>query len=293
MYSKIALKTKLKSYLKLSKFHVIWLLDLAALTGGLLDTVSVNVFRLLTAILCGTFVSAGVMIINSGLEINRDSLMVRTSKRPTVMGLVNHNEAILVGSLITLASIMISLIDGFLVTLFIGIGAFVYLVIYTILLKPRTYWNIVIGGLAGSAAAWAGYASTHSTLGLSGILLGLVIFMWTPGHFWPLALKYKEDYTKAKIPMLPVVVDERITALCIFISNMLMLPIAIYLAYLVNYYFLLYVVIISVLPLVFNIKLLMNPTKEEAWNNFKISSPYLALYLIGLTTLSLITIFHM
>ncbi len=292
MYSKVSPKSKITSILKLSKFHVIWLLDLAAITGGLLNVISFNVIRLIIAILCGTFASAGVMIINSGLEINRDKVMARTSKRPTVLGIISSREAIITGVIITLISLTASIIDGFLVTLFIGIGAFVYLIVYTMLLKPRTYWNIVIGGLAGSAAAWTGFAAEHPSLTLSGLLLGLLIFMWTPGHFWSLALRYKDDYKRANIPMLPTIVDEKTSSLSIFVSNMLMLPIAIYLAYLINTYFLIYTIIISALLLFYNIRLLRNPTKEEAWRNFKVSSPYLALYLIGVIIFSSLNLLH-
>jgi len=158
----------------------------------------------------------------------------------------------------------------------------------SIFLKPRTWLNIIIGGFAGSAAAWAGYSASSNSFTLESLLLGLLIFAWTPGHFWSLALRFKDDYKKAEIPMLPILVSEKTSAIAIAISNILMIPIvlAFYL-----YFGLFYLVIasaISAILLYFNARLIKNPTEEEAWTSFKISSPYLAVILLLLMLFKLI-----
>src|SRR5208337_4763778 len=89
---------------------------------------------------------------------------------------------------------------------FIGIGVFWYVLVYTLWLKPRTKWNIVIGGAAGSFSALAGWSATTGTVGIVGILVATLIFLWTPGHFWGLAIARSRDYENGEVPMLPVVV---------------------------------------------------------------------------------------
>ncbi|MEM0173676.1 MAG: heme o synthase, partial [Sulfolobaceae archaeon] len=244
------LTSKIYYYIKLTKPNIIWLLDLAALGGSFLDYKGgIDIIKLIGVLIGGALASGGSMSINSGLEVSRDAVMLRTSKRPTVRGIISPRSAIIFGILLLAAGGLISLmLANFLTFLFVILGAFIYIIIYTIWLKPRSVWNIVIGGLAGSAAAWAGYASQHETLSLSAILLGLLIFMWTPGHFWALALRYKEDYERAGIPMLPVVINnERKSALYILVSNILMVPFAILLSLFVNIYFVIYTLIFSVI----------------------------------------------
>jgi protoheme IX farnesyltransferase len=280
--------TKIRYYVKIAKFNVVWLLDLAALGGAFLDFGSIDLIKLIAVLIGGTLASSGSMMINQALEVNRDALMSRTSRRPTVKGLVSPKNVLVIGILLTLLGVSISFIANLLSALMVILGALFYVVIYTILLKPRTYWNIVIGGLAGSFAAWAGYFSQHEYFSLSALILGLLVFMWTPGHFWALALRYKEDYKRAGIPMLPVVLnDDKKSAYSIMISNLLMIPFAIFIS-LFNLYFTIYTIILSIILFYFNIRLLKRPTKEEAWISFKVTSPYLAFILLGIIVFSII-----
>jgi len=281
------LTSKIYYYIKLTKPNVIWLLDLAALGGAFLDYKGIDLLKLFAVLIGGALASGGSMSINSGLEVKRDSLMTRTLKRPTVKGIISPRNAIIFGIILLALGSIISLLANLLTFLFVILGAFIYIVIYTIWLKPRSVWNIVIGGFAGSAAAWAGYASQHDSLSLTALLLGLLVFMWTPGHFWALALRYKEDYERAGIPMLPVIVnDEKKSAFYILISNILMAPLALTISLFVNIYFVIYTLIFSMILIYFNLRLLRKPTKEEAWLSFKVSSPYLAIILIGLIIFS-------
>jgi protoheme IX farnesyltransferase len=285
----VGLSKKVSDYINLAKPKVISLLDMAAIAGFILGVSKTTMWlNILPVLVGGSLAAGGGMIINGGLEIEKDKMMTRTSWRPTVKGEVSRKEAYIVGTSLGIIGTLISLLDNPLTAFFVALGFLIYVFVYSIFLKPRTWLNIIIGGFAGSAAAWAGYSASSNSFTLEPLLLGLLIFAWTPGHFWSLALRFKDDYKKAEIPMLPVLVSEKTSAIAIAISNILMIPIvlAFYL-----YFGLFYLVIasaISAILLYFNTRLIKNPTAEEAWTSFKISSPYLAVILLLLMLFKLI-----
>lgn len=277
----MSLQYKVKAYLKLGKPGIVSLLDLAAVAGAILGyRHGISLLPIIPMIIGGTLASMGAMIINSGIEINKDKVMSRTSRRPTVVGYISKKEAIIVGTILSIFGILMGFLDNILTAFFIALGVTIYVFVYTILLKPRTWLNIVIGGFAGSAAAWAGYVSITNSFTLEGFLLGFLIFMWTPGHFWSLALKYKEDYINAHYPMLPAVVGITTSAKAIAISNALMVPVVILLFIYLNPYYLAAAVIISIFLLYLSFKLIINPTKEEAMRSFIFSNIYLMIILL-------------
>ncbi|MBW9141286.1 MAG: heme o synthase [Candidatus Aramenus sp.] len=280
---------KLIYYAKLSKPRIIWLLDLAALAGAFLAG-KILPLNLAAVLIGGTLASGGSMIVNEGIEIEKDKVMKRTSRRPTVMGYVNKKEAIVVGSIMLLLGTAIGLIANPLTSFFILLGGLIYILVYTVWLKPRSPLNIVIGGFAGSAAAWAGYAAMVDKFDLASFLLGFLIFMWTPGHFWSLALRYKEDYAKAGIPMLPVIMPENFSAKMIAISNALMIPFALSLYFYLGTTYLIVSAVMSAVLMYFSVRLMRNPNAEEAWTSFKVSSPYLAVLLITVIIIKLMSI---
>ncbi|MDT7875183.1 MAG: heme o synthase [Sulfolobaceae archaeon] len=285
----VGLSKKVSDYINLAKPKVISLLDMAAIAGFILGVSKTTMWlNILPVLVGGSLAAGGGMIINGGLEIEKDKMMTRTSWRPTVKGEVSRKEAYIVGTSLGIIGTLISLLDNPLTAFFVALGFLIYVFVYSIFLKPRTWLNIIIGGFAGSAAAWAGYSASSNSFTLESLLLGLLIFAWTPGHFWSLALRFKDDYKKAEIPMLPTLVSEKTSAIAIAISNILMIPIvlAFYL-----YFGLFYLVIasaISAILLYFNARLIKNPTAEEAWTSFKISSPYLAVILLLLMLFKLI-----
>ncbi|MFP3226306.1 MAG: heme o synthase [Sulfolobaceae archaeon] len=285
----VGLSKKVSDYINLAKPKVISLLDMAAIAGFILGVSKTTMWlNILPVLVGGSLAAGGGMIINGGLEIEKDKMMTRTSWRPTVKGEVSRKEAYIVGTSLAIIGTLISLLDNPLTAFFVALGFLIYVFVYSIFLKPRTWLNIIIGGFAGSAAAWAGYSASSNSFTLESLLLGLLIFAWTPGHFWSLALRFKDDYKKAEIPMLPILVSEKTSAIAIAISNILMIPIvlAFYL-----YFGLFYLVIasaISAILLYFNARLIKNPTAEEAWTSFKISSPYLAVILLLLMLFKLI-----
>ncbi|MEM4943228.1 MAG: heme o synthase [Saccharolobus sp.] len=274
----MSLQHKMKAYLKLGKLGIVSLLDLAGIAGFFLAYRSgMNILPIIPMLVGGTLASMGSMIINSGIEIDRDKVMSRTSKRPTVVGYVSKKEAIVTGTLLSILGSIIGLLDNVYTMIFIALGVIIYVFVYTILLKPRTWLNIIIGGFAGSAAAWAGYASLANSLSLEGFLLGFLVFMWTPGHFWSLAIKYREDYINANYPMLPAVAGISISARAIAISNALMIPIVLLIFYYIGLYYLIPSALLSLYLLYLSFRLIINPSKEEAMKSFIFSNIYLML----------------
>ncbi len=231
----------------------------------------------------GTLASAGALSLNSYLEVGTDAKMKRTRKRPLPSQRIIPPTRALAMALILLAGGLI--VSWYLLnpvaTFFIALGAFIYVPIYTLWLKPRTSWNIVLGGFAGSCAALAGwYAITASNPVIAWILAALV-FVWTPSHFWSLAVLTDQDYSAAGIPMLPSVVGPATASKYIVTNTLILIPVSLLLApFFLGRGLLLYLgaaLIVDALLLATNIKLLRSPTHENAWLAFKFSSPYLAL----------------
>jgi protoheme IX farnesyltransferase len=156
--------------------------------------------------------SAAAGAFNQLYERNLDSQMKRTKTRAFVTGELRATWYWPVGlGLMTLVALVIAaLVTNVEAAVYIFLGAFTYGIVYTVWLKKRTWMNIVVGGLAGSFAVMAGAAATNATLAPAPLILAIVLFLWTPPHFWALAFACKKDYARAGIPMLPVVVSESV-----------------------------------------------------------------------------------
>ena len=165
--------------------------------------------------------SASAGAFNQYFEADTDRLMARTRTRAFVTGDLPHTSAwlVLIAALLGLAVGAAWFVLNPVAALYIFLGAFVYAVVYTVWLKRRSWTNIVIGGLAGSCAVLAGGAAVDPLLGPLPLLLALVLFLWTPPHFWSLAIANHADYAAAGVPMLPVVVGAQRAARIVFAST--------------------------------------------------------------------------
>ena len=166
--------------------------------------------------------SASAGAFNQYYEHDSDHLMSRTSKRPFVTGEIRHGPL----WLLVIAALMALSVGAAWIALnawsalFVFLGAFFYAIVYTVWLKRRTWLNIVFGGLAGSWAVLAGATAADPQLGAVPLALALVLFLWTPPHFWSLAIAFRDDYTAAGVPMLPVVVGDQRAANTILFSTL-------------------------------------------------------------------------
>ena len=164
-------------------------------------------------LLGGTLAAGSANAFNQVIEKDIDELMQRTKRRPLVEKQLTSRESLIFATLVGILSLSIFWIFTTPLATFLTLFAIAYYVIvYTILLKRRTSQNIVWGGAAGCMPVLIGWAAITNTITLSGILFFFVVFFWTPPHFWALAIKYKDDYESAKIPMLPVVASQKVVA---------------------------------------------------------------------------------
>jgi protoheme IX farnesyltransferase len=189
------------------KLRVVELLLVSTLPAMVLATNGLPSFSLVVAtIAAGTFAAGSANAFNMVIESDIDKLMERTAKRPIVTGVISKTNAAIFAAIIGFISLlMFWFLTTPLATLLSLIAIVFYVVVYTIGLKRRTSQNIVWGGAAGCMPVFIGWAAVTNSLSMTALAFFMVIFFWTPPHFWALAIKYKEDYSAAGIPMLPVV----------------------------------------------------------------------------------------
>ena len=205
--SRLNLSAKVRGFVDLMKLRVVELLLVSTLPAMVLAEGGLPSLSLTIATLIGGTLAAGsANAFNMVIESESDKLMKRTAKRPLATGVLNKTEATLFATFIGMLSLAIfQIFTTSLATLLTFIAIAFYVIVYTIALKRRTPQNIVWGGAAGCMPALIGWAAVTNTLSVTAWSFFLVIFFWTPPHFWALAIKYKDDYAAAGIPMLPVV----------------------------------------------------------------------------------------
>jgi len=278
----------LKEILEISKPRIVVLLVITAVTSmyaaSKLIGPELDYLDLLHIIIAGALASAGSSALNHYYDKDIDPMMKRTSTRPIPSGRLKAQHAMIYGLAVSAASVIYAAFTLNLVsTFFIALGIFFYVVVYTIWLKRLNSSNIVIGGFAGSAASMAGWAAATGSMDLLGFLVGFLVFVWTPSHFWCLAMKIKDDYAEAKIPMLPVLVGMQKTSNYILINTAILLPysLALY-AFGLGLVYLAIAAVSGGLMLVYHYKLTKNPTSEFAWKAYKVTAPYLTIIFVGI-----------
>jgi heme o synthase len=280
-----------KEIVEISKPRIVVLLVITAVTSmyaasklvdGAPDLQYVDYLHIIVA---GALASAGSSALNHYYDRDIDPKMTRTSGRPIPSGRMAAKPVLIYGLIVS----CISVIYGFFAfneatAFFIALGIFSYVIIYTAWLKRLNSSNIVIGGIAGSAAAWAGWAAATGSLDLLGFLVGFLVFVWTPSHFWCLAMKIKDEYAQANIPMLPVVIGMQKTSKYILGNTLILLPFSLTLSFIPDGMGIVYTVIALVsggLMLVYHYKLTKTPTSEFAWKAYKVTAPYLTIIFVA------------
>jgi heme o synthase len=201
-----------RDFFALTKPRVISLVVFTGLCGMLAAPGSINPVLGFTAILCIAMAAGGAAALNQWWEADLDAGMKRTAKRPLPMGRMRRDDARDFGVLLAGASVgIMGLAIGWLAAAILAVSIFYYAVVYTMWLKPRTPQNIVIGGGAGAFPPLIGWVAVTGDITLMPVLLFAIIFIWTPPHFWALALFVQTDYAKVGIPMMPVVAGEKST----------------------------------------------------------------------------------
>lgn len=218
----------LKSFFALCKPRVTALIVFTALIGMFLATPQMPPWTLLLATTLGiAFASGAAAAFNCLIEHKIDAIMARTRGRPLPTGQVSSVETMVFATLLGLAGLLILYVYVNPLTMWLTFATFVgYAVIYTVFLKPATPMNIVIGGASGAMPPILGWAAVTNTVSPESLIMFLIIFAWTPPHFWALALYRREEYAKVGMPMLPVTHGEAFTLLHILLYTIILVVVS-------------------------------------------------------------------
>ncbi|WP_422396907.1 heme o synthase [Streptomyces gobiensis] len=219
---------RVKAFIALTKPRIIELLLITTIPVMFLAAEGVpNLWLVLATCLGGYMSAGGANALNMYIDRDIDALMSRTSQRPLVTGMVSPREGLVFG--LTLAAVS-TLWFGLLVNWLsaaLSLGALLfYVIVYTMWLKRRTSQNIVWGGIAGCMPVFIGWSAVTNTISWAALVLFLVIFFWTPPHYWPLSMKVKDDYARVGVPMLPVIASNRDVAKQIVIYSWVMVAVS-------------------------------------------------------------------
>jgi protoheme IX farnesyltransferase len=279
-------REKFGKYLELTKPKVTLLNLLVGVTCFLLAAYpTVDWLKLASFTVVGYLAAGGCGVLNSVYDRDVDKLMARTSRRAIPAGNISTAKALTFGTVLIVASFSFSyFFFNPLTFLMFVLGLFFYLAIYTVWLKRTSPWNVVIGGLAGCFAGFAGWAAAAGSLSLMVLLVGVLDFLWTPGHLWGLAMKKMREYKIAGIPMLPVKLGLIKAALVVFVLNV----VTVAFSFLFSLFGLTGTVYLGFAVLagggfVFqNRSLLFSASEASGFKVFIASMPYLALLMLGL-----------
>jgi protoheme IX farnesyltransferase len=213
-----------KSYISLTKPRIIELLLVTTVpTMFLASNGWPNWYLVLATLIGGALAAGGANALNNVVDRDIDALMDRTAHRPLVTGKVSVRGAVALGITLSLLSVIwLESQVNTLSALFAASAIVFYVCVYTLLLKRRTSTNIVWGGAAGCFPVLIGWAAVTNSISLAPVVLFLIVFWWTPPHYWPLSMQYRRDYENAGVPMLPVVVDRKKVASQIAIYSWIM-----------------------------------------------------------------------
>ena len=234
------------------KPRVMSLVIFTCAVGFLTSNPNLKTFDAIIAITLVALGSGAAGCLNMWYEADVDALMTRTCLRPIPTGKINRQQALLFGIFLTIFSVgVLNYFTNFLSAFLLFFTIAFYLFVYTIWLKRKTPQNIVIGGIAGSLPPVIGWTISTNSISIVSMSLFLIIFFWTPSHFWALSLYKADDYKKAKIPMMPITDGAEKTKLYILIYSLLMLPVVI-LPYAINFSGLIYIIPVMMLTFYYN-----------------------------------------
>ncbi|MFJ4773203.1 heme o synthase [Streptomyces uncialis] len=222
------LRARVMAFVALTKPRIIELLLITTIPVMFLAQQGVPDLKLVLLTTLGGYLSAGgANALNMYIDRDIDALMERTAQRPLVTGMVSPRETLVFGLTLTVVS---TLWFGYFVnwlSAWLALGALLfYVVVYTMILKRRTSQNIVWGGIAGCMPVLIGWSAVTNSLSWASVVLFLVIFFWTPPHYWPLSMKVKDDYARVGVPMLPVIASNKVVARQIVLYSWVMVGVS-------------------------------------------------------------------
>jgi protoheme IX farnesyltransferase len=272
------------SYVEISKPKLVFLLVITSLGAMFVASIKTGVSLTSTQIVLGSLTailgSAGCNVLTSYIDRDIDAMMDRTRERPLPSKRIDPaRNALIFGLGLTGGSLALAALQNVLAFVCILLGVLDNILVYSLGTKRRSSLNIILGGFSGGLAPLYGWAFVTGTVDLTALILGSIVVLWIPSHIWSLALYYRSDYEKAKIPMLPVVVSMETAIKCIA-STVILMVAASFALYLYGGFGILYFsvsVITGIVVLGGYLYLFFYPSQELAWTLFKISSPQLFL----------------
>ena len=232
------IKLKINDYISLLKPRVMSLSIFTSIVGMIIAPGSLDLLTSSLVILAITIGSGASGALNMWYERDTDALMARTKDRVLPLKRISPMGALVYGVVLAMFSVLLLYyVSNLLAASLLALTIFYYIFVYTIWLKKRTPQNIVIGGAAGAFPPLIGWASVSGSLSLEILLLFLLIFLWTPPHFWALALYQSDDYKKAGIPMMPIVVGDKKTVTMIILYSFTLLPVTMMMSYYYSIFF--------------------------------------------------------
>ena len=278
--------TLLRSYYELCKPNVVYMMLICAFVGMLLAEESVSSFGYLFVSLTGiACCAASAAAVNQVIDRNTDASMTRTDQRPLPQGELSPTHASVFALIIGILGALILYLYVNTLTMILTLASLVgYAFIYTVYLKRATPQNIVIGGLAGAAPPLLGWSSISNTIDPYALLLVLIIFVWTPPHFWALAIYRKDEYAKESIPMLPVTHGVTFTKLQIVLYTIILFIVSMlpYVVLMSGEIYLFSALILSTIFLYYSINLYFSNDEEDAMKTFQFSIYYIFLIFLAL-----------
>jgi len=229
------------------------------------------------ALVAITAASAGCDVLTSYIDRDIDAIMDRTKKRPIPSGRIKANRALVWGLFLALAGMALAYWINALSFVWIALGVFDNVIIYSLLLKRRSRLNIILGGVSGGLPVMFGWSAVTNSYALLPILLAGLVVLWIPGHIWSLAIFTRNDYQRAHVPMLPVVTKLSTALRCIVCTVVLMIPFSLWIFFEGKFglVYLVTAVLFGIWVLYVNFKLFLHPNDDLAYKAFKVSSPYL------------------
>ena len=269
-------------FTSLATMIIAWKHTLLPLTPTLLAVAMVSI----------TAASAGCDTITSYVDRDIDAVMNRTKRRPIPSGRIAPGKALSWGLLLAAMGLALAYWINFLSFVWIGLGIVDNVIVYSLFLKRRNPLNIILGGISGGLPVMFGWSAVTSSVELLPILLAALVVLWIPGHIWSLAIFTKDDYKRARVPMLPVVTKLKTALRCIVSTIVLMIPFSLWIFF-EGGFGLVYLAIAGIFGiwvLYINVKLFLHPDDKMAYRAFKISSPYLFALFFAMIVDSLVRI---
>lgn len=271
----------LKNYIEVTKPPIVFLLVFTSLATMLVAlryaAIKINPVLIPVAVAAITASSAGCDTLTCYFDRDIDAVMRRTRNRPIPSGRITPRRALIWGVFLTALGLVLAYSINVLSLLWIVLGVVDNVVVYSLFLKRRHPLNIILGGVSGGLPVMFGWSAVTNSVALLPVLLASLVVLWIPGHIWSLAIFAKEDYERARVPMLPVVTKLQTALRCIVSTVVLMIPFSLWIFFEGGFglIYLAIAILFGTWTLYINMKLFLRPSTDLAYRAFKISSPYL------------------